>query len=163
MIPECDCYQRNKNVVLKVISILLAVRATQLLTSNSKRMKTNCLFFAALFLHFQFLARGQNRTQISQLPELTPYGLTTPADVKKVLDRVLNYVDPVTPAAMVNRITGEQIIDLKKPLKEATLKKGEYSITSHEWGLAYTGMLQAGAATGDHRFTDYVSDRKSVV
>lgn len=122
-------------------------------------MKTNFLFFAALFLHFQFLAQGQNSTQISQLPELTPYGLTTPADVKKVLDRVLNYVDPVTPAAMVNRITGEQIIDLKKPLKEATLKKGEYSITSHEWGLAYTGMLQAGAATGDHRFTDYVSRR----
>lgn len=119
-------------------------------------MKTNHLVLSALLCFFIAPLQGQNFFQPNQT---IPYGRTTPADVKQVMDRVLNYVEQVTPVGIVNRATGEPIVDLRKPLKEATLAKGEYSITSHEWGLAYTGMLLAGATTGDRRYADYVSRR----
>ncbi len=118
-------------------------------------------FLASLLSVFliQPPSQAQSPALSSQPQKNIPYGRTTPGDVRKVMDRVLNYVDQATPVGIVNRATGEKIIDLKKPVKEAALAKGEYSTTSHEWGLAYSGMLLAGETTGDRRFIDYVSRR----
>jgi unsaturated rhamnogalacturonyl hydrolase len=119
-------------------------------------MKTNILILSAALCLFKSPSQAQNSPQSSQL---TPYGRTTPAEVKQVMDRVLSYVDQVTPFGIVNRATGEGIADLGKPVIEATIVKGEYPITTHEWGLVYTSMLRSGEATGDRRYTDYVSHR----
>ncbi|HEX6890141.1 MAG TPA: glycoside hydrolase family 88 protein [Chryseolinea sp.] len=94
-----------------------------------------------------------------QISSETPYGGTTADEVKRVMEKILVYVEEVTPFAIVNRETGAEIVDLKKVQKEATLKKSEYSITSHEWGLAYTSMLMASDVTGDSRYADYVIRR----
>lgn len=90
--------------------------------------------------------------------QAVPYGLTTSSDVKQVLDRVLKYVDQVTPFEIVNT-RGEKITDLSRAVKEATIAKGEFNIFTHEWGLAYRGMLMAAEVTGDQRYKDYVSRR----
>src|SRR5688500_17355617 len=121
-------------------------------------MKTNLFIFCTLLFLVHFRLQAQNPAP-SQPINTTPYGRTGPREIKLVMDRVLNYVDQATPVEIVNRITAKEIVDLKKPVKEAALAKGTYSITSHEWGLAYTGMLLAGETTGDRRFTDYVSSR----
>jgi unsaturated rhamnogalacturonyl hydrolase len=121
-------------------------------------MKPNLFHFSTLLFLFHFLLQAQNPISPPSFNG-TPYGHTTPRDIKLAMDRVLNYVDQATPVGIVNRVTGKEIVDLKKPVKEAALAKGTYSITSHEWGLAYTGMLLAGETTGDRRFTDYVSAR----
>lgn len=112
-------------------------------------MNINYSFVLLYFM--QFTAYGQNA--------VTPYGLTTPKDVKEVMDRVLTYADQSTPIGIINHVTGKEISDWKKPLKEATLMKTEYRITTHEWGLAYSGMLLAAEATNDRRYADYVSRR----
>jgi rhamnogalacturonyl hydrolase YesR len=117
-------------------------------------MKTLYCEFCILLFLFQSVSHGQN-----PLRDETPYGRTTPAAVKQVMDRVLDYVDRATPVGIINGVTGETIVDLTRPLKEATFVKSEYNITSHEWGLAYTSMLLAGETTGDRRYTDYVSHR----
>jgi rhamnogalacturonyl hydrolase YesR len=91
--------------------------------------------------------------------QITLYGKTTFVDVKQVMDRVLSYVDTATPTGIVNRVTGEKVTDLKSPVEEASLVKSEYNIFSHEWGLAYSGMLLAEKATGDRRYLDYVLKR----
>lgn len=119
-------------------------------------MKPYRFILFGLICLFQFSLQGQN---ISPNGQAITYGRTTPKDVKLVLDRLLKYADAVTPAHIVNKVTGERIADLSKPIKEATLAKGEYHIASHEWGLAYTGMLLAGQTTGDDRFIEYVSNR----
>jgi rhamnogalacturonyl hydrolase YesR len=89
----------------------------------------------------------------------TPYGETAAKDVKSVMDRVFSYVDSVTPVGIVNKRTGAAITNPKLPVVEATLKKTEYNITSHEWGLCYTSLLAASDATGDRRYADYVANR----
>lgn len=88
-----------------------------------------------------------------------PYGKTTPDDVKKTLDRVLTYLDAVTPAELVNGKTDGAIQDLKTPNKDATIKQGDFRLTSYEWGVTYAGMLMAGDITGDKRYTNYVATR----
>ena len=97
--------------------------------------------------------------EVSQPLSNILYGRTTSGDVKQVMDRLLQYIDPNTPFEIINRTTGEKITDLKRPVKEATIAKGEFNIFSHEWGLAYRGMLMAGEVTGDQRYKNYVSRR----
>jgi unsaturated rhamnogalacturonyl hydrolase len=88
-----------------------------------------------------------------------PYGKTKPEDVKQVTDRVLQYLDAVTPAQLINSKTGEVITDMKKPDKEAVIKPGDFRLNSYEWGVVYGAMLLMGDNTGDKRYTDYTATR----
>lgn len=88
-----------------------------------------------------------------------PYGKTTVEEVTKVLTRVHTYLEAVTPTQIVNRQTGAVITDFKKFDKDATIKAGDFRLASYEWGVTYVGMLQAGEATGDARFTEYTAKR----
>jgi hypothetical protein len=85
-------------------------------------MKTPCSEFCILLFLFQSVSHGQNLVQPS--PDIIPYGRTALADVKQVMDRVLAYVDKATPVGIINRVTGETIVDLTKPLKGATPSAG---------------------------------------
>lgn len=89
----------------------------------------------------------------------TPYGETTTKDITEVLNRIHQYLEATTPARLVNSETGKEISNYKKPGKEAVLEQGDFRLTSYEWGVTYAGMLQAGVATGDPRFTEYTAKR----
>src|SRR5687767_7635533 len=88
-----------------------------------------------------------------------PYGKIKAEDVKLTLDRILNYLDRVTPAVIVNSKTTQPLTDMGKPVRDAGLAKGDFKITSHEWGLVYSGMLMVADATGDQKFMNYVASR----
>lgn len=91
------------------------------------------------------------------------YGVVGKDDVAKVLKRVYNYLDETTPAKLVNKETGEEITNYKKPVKEAVLAQGDFRLISYEWGVTYAGMLNASQATGDKDFEDYVSSRLTFI
>jgi unsaturated rhamnogalacturonyl hydrolase len=93
----------------------------------------------------------------------TPYRVMEAAEVKAVLDRVFAYLDRSTPAEIVGKTSGAAITDLSRPDPDAVLKPGDFRLTSYEWGVTYTGMLAAGAATGDKRYLDYVSKRHGLL
>ncbi|GAB3453587.1 glycoside hydrolase family 88 protein [Massilia terrae] len=93
----------------------------------------------------------------------TPYKAMDAAEVKAVLDRVFGYLDRVTPAEVINKTTGAPVADLSRPDPEAVLKPGDFRLTSYEWGVTYSGMLAAGAATGDRRYTDYAVKRHQML
>lgn len=88
-----------------------------------------------------------------------PYTVPDAQKVKAVLDRVYNYLDSVTPAAFVNRSTGQVITDASKPDTSIVFKPGDFRLTSYEWGVTYSGMLEVGVATGDKKYTDYTKQR----
>ncbi|TFW33697.1 glycoside hydrolase family 88/105 protein [Massilia horti] len=93
----------------------------------------------------------------------TPYRAMDAAEVKAVLDRVFTYLDRTTPAEIINKTTGAPVTDLSSADPEAVLKPGDFRLTSYEWGVTYSGMLAAGAATGDKRYTDYVMKRHQLL
>ena len=89
----------------------------------------------------------------------TPYGETTTKDITDVLNRIHQYLEATTPARLVNKETGKEISNYGNPGKDAVLEQGDFRLTSYEWGVTYAGMLQAGVATGDPRFTEYTTKR----
>jgi unsaturated rhamnogalacturonyl hydrolase len=93
----------------------------------------------------------------------TRYPPMDTAEVKAVLDRVFAYLDRTTPAELIHKTSGAPITDLSKADPDAVLKPGDFRLTSYEWGVTYIGMLAAGKATGDQRYTDYVEKRHGLL
>lgn len=77
----------------------------------------------------------------------SPYGIPQEGDVKAVMDRVLNYLNEVTPATT----------------EDGKLHLGTFRLTSYEWGVTYAAMIDASLATGDEAYLKYVSDRYELI
>ena len=89
----------------------------------------------------------------------TPYGETTPENVKALMDRVLSYIEDSSPMGVIDKDTKEPITDYKKIDKNSILKRGKFSLTNYTWGVTYSSMLSASKITGDERYKKYVEDR----
>ena len=78
--------------------------------------------------------------------------------LKEVINRIYNYLDGCTPAAVVDA-DGKAIRDYRKINENSTLQKGDFGINTYEWGVTYSGVLAAYKATGDVAYRDYVGKR----
>lgn len=92
-----------------------------------------------------------------------PYGKPEAKEITAVLVRVWKYLDSVTPAKVINSKSGAEITDWKKLNADAVFAPGDFRLTSYEWGVTYSGMINAGLATGDQRFTDYTTQRLKLI
>lgn len=93
-------------------------------------------------------------------PDYTiPYGETTKEEIVDVLDRVYTYLNKVTPMALIDKTTQTAITDPAKANANSIFKPGDFRLISYEWGVTYTGMLEAAAATGDKKYAAYTIDR----
>jgi unsaturated rhamnogalacturonyl hydrolase len=137
--------------------------------SHVKSAKTACI---VLFLSASLVASAQEtapRNDVNAPLHLmkpdypTPYGKPAAEDITKVLDRVFSYLDAATPATLIDSKTKSEITDLDKLNNDAVFAPGDFRLTSYEWGVTYAGMLNAGEATGDRRFTDYTNKRLALI
>jgi unsaturated rhamnogalacturonyl hydrolase len=134
-----------------------------------KHFKALVLFGGAVLplvattLHAQTVpAKGNDVTTPLHLLKpayVTPYGETTQADVKVVLDRIYNYLNASTPYELEDSKTKQPLTDFSKLNATSIFKPGDFRLISYEWGITYTGMLEAGSATGDPKFTAYTTNR----
>lgn len=92
-----------------------------------------------------------------------PYGAPDVESVKAVLYRIYSYLNEVTPAKIIDRKTNEEINNIQNLNKNAGWAKGDFRLTSYEWGVTYAGMLLAGEITGDQHFTDYTIKRLKLI
>lgn len=77
----------------------------------------------------------------------TPYGIPAEADVKATIDRVLAYLEQAMPSRAVDN----------------KLAQGSFRLTSYEAGVLYAAMLNTGASIGDSRYTQFATDRLSLI
>ncbi|MEO7534307.1 MAG: glycoside hydrolase family 88 protein [Ferruginibacter sp.] len=91
----------------------------------------------------------------------TPYEPMQKAEIKKLLDRVFDYIDKVTPAQMVNKKTGKALNSPAELDSNTILQQGDFRLNSYEWGVTYSGLLIAAETTGDKKYSDYVRKRFS--
>jgi len=89
----------------------------------------------------------------------TPYGETSPDEVKAIMDRVLEYLEETTPTGVIDKNTKEAVTSFKKINENSIIKQGTFSITNYMWGVTYSSMLSAARITGDDRYRKYVEDR----
>ncbi|MGI5846873.1 MAG: glycoside hydrolase family 88 protein [Candidatus Cryptobacteroides sp.] len=92
---------------------------------------------------------GQQARQVRPDPSI---------EVREVIDRIFNYIDGCTPAAIVDA-DGKVIKDEAKLDRDSRFQKGDFSIISYEWGVTYSALLLASEVTGDEKYARYVYDR----
>jgi unsaturated rhamnogalacturonyl hydrolase len=128
-------------------------------------IRIQSLFFF-LFLSLQLLAQKGNDVtaplHAMKVDYPTPYTPPKIEEVKAVLNKVFNYLDAVTPVLLVHRKSGDAVT-LNSIDTNTIVKPGDFRLTSYEWGVTYSGMLEAGAATGDKKFTDYTKSRTEFI
>jgi len=137
-------------------------------------MKMKKIIFPCLSLLFGFLSiavQAQNPSLKEKMTDANdalhllkpaypnPYGVVNTADIKTVLDRVLNFLEGATPIKVINKDTKAIITDYSKIDKNSVLEPGVFRLTSYEWGVTYSGMLLAAQNTADERYKKYVADR----
>jgi unsaturated rhamnogalacturonyl hydrolase len=76
---------------------------------------------------------------------------------------VYNYLDSATPPRFYNRRTQQPLTDGALPDTNTIFQPGDFRLTSYEWGVTYSGMLLAGEATGDERFSEYAIKRMNLM
>lgn len=71
------------------------------------------------------------------------YGIPTVEEVKQTMDRVLRYIDSETPAMLIDKNTGKEVMRPQDINAATQLKQGGFRLTSYEWGVTYSGVLAA--------------------
>ena len=130
-------------------------------------MKKIMLPLLVLFLLSE--ASGQEKDDVNTPLHLLPANYPTPykaperVAVKQTLDRVFRYIGESTPAALVRKSTGSTIADPGDITSDAMLKKGVFRITSYEWGVVYSALINAYKQTGDSAYIKYVKERHEFI
>lgn len=119
--------------------------------------------FGVLFVAATMAANAQitdSNTPLHLIPPDYPhaYGKATAESVKADLDKILAYLEKVTPAEVVDKTSGKKL-DPRNPGRNAAFAKGDYRLFSYEWGVTYGGMLAVGEVSGDTRYKEYTRKR----
>lgn len=88
-----------------------------------------------------------------------PYKPMSKEEIKGYVDRVFHYLDSVTPARMLNKAIGKEIVNSEGLDTNAVIEKKDFRIASYEWGVVYSALLRAAETTGDTAYAEYVSKR----
>lgn len=89
----------------------------------------------------------------------TPYGMIDTVVVKQTLNSVLAFLEKSTPMRVYDKTTNATITDYTRIDKNSVLERGQFRLTSYEWGVTYMAMLHVGEVTNDARFKKYAADR----
>jgi unsaturated rhamnogalacturonyl hydrolase len=93
----------------------------------------------------------------------TPYKAPDKVLVKGTLDRIFIYINQNTHPELIDTVTGKKIDSPESLTNNVILKKGTFRITSYEWGVVYSALLNAYKHTGDKNYVKYVKDRHEFI
>lgn len=92
-----------------------------------------------------------------------PYKIPTAESIKTVMDKIYFYLDSVTPPQFINKLTGQTLTDPALVDTNTTFKPGDFRLTSYEWGVTYSAMLNVFKSTGDDKFLNYTKKRFEII
>ncbi len=129
--------------------------------------KIATLLFTSLLLSVASLNAQKNDAtaplHLLQPDYPTPYGVPQKDSIKKVLDRVYQFLDANTASKIINATTKAEITNYKKGNEDIVFAPGAFRLTSYEWGVTYAGMLLAAKATGNPQYADYTNKRIKLI
>jgi rhamnogalacturonyl hydrolase YesR len=127
------------------------------------------LMLPLLLLFLISVASGQEKDDVNTPLHLLPANYPTPykaperGAVKQTMDRVFRYIGMSTPAALVHKATGAAVTDIGQASADVMLKKGVFRLTSYEWGVVYSALINAYQHTGDTSYIRYVKERQEFI
>lgn len=94
----------------------------------------------------------------AEQPAQRPQRVDPSISARQTLDRIYDYLNSCTPAAVLDA-EGKTITDYSKIDEKSTLQKGDFGICTYEWGVTYSGMLALSEFTGESKYADYAFER----
>lgn len=94
----------------------------------------------------------------AEQPAQRPQRVDPSISARQTLDRIYDYLNSCTPAAVLDA-EGKTITDYSKIDEKSTLLKGDFGICTYEWGVTYSGMLALSEFTGESKYADYAFER----
>ncbi|VBB47993.1 conserved exported hypothetical protein [uncultured Paludibacter sp.] len=133
-----------KKKIIVGLNLLLGVFLISPLAAQKKQIKVN-----------------DSNSPLHLLPSdyKTPYEIPDKNKVKSDIDKIFSYLEKSTPFKVVDKNSGKEIIDPSKYNQNSEIEKGDFRITSYEWGVTYAAMLHTAEITDDERYEKYVFDR----
>ena len=135
----------------------------------TKHRFANLLYFCLFFLlsinivFCQIKLTDANAPLHSLAPDYpVPYGIPKIAEISKKLEKIEQYLNLATPDSFINKLTLNNV-SLAEIDTNTIFKKGDFRLTSYEWGVTYAGMLAAGKATGNKKFIEYTEKRLNLI
>ena len=125
--------------------------------------------FLPIFIVFFLSLKAQEKDDVNTPLHLLPANYPTPyrspdrALIKGTLDKVFNYLNHSTPPVLINKITGQVVISKADITPDVILQKGTFRITSYEWGVVFSALINAFKQTGDSAYLQYVRDRHEFI
>ncbi len=122
-----------------------------------------CLHIGIMPIYSQ--VKDDVNTPLHLLPAdyTTPYSIPTKNTTKQVLDRVFNYIQKNTPCELIDTVTQKNITKPSEINLNVSLKKGVFRITSYEWGVVYSALLNAYKNIGEKSYANYVKERQGFI
>lgn len=126
------------------------------------------IFFTALLIIFNFqlsMIHSQTitdaNTSLFGLPSEYefPYLIPEKENITEKLLHVAAFLENSTMKEFINGETGKPVTDYRNMPAAFKLGAGDFRPYSYEWGVAYSGMLQAAEATENRLFRDYAAKR----
>ncbi len=102
---------------------------------------------------------GDTPLHLSKPKYPMPYGVPSVDSISQLLQRIHDYLDAVTPVAVVDVATGKPVNGMPAADIETQFAKADFRLVSYEWGVTYAAMLHAAKATGNPVFADYTKKR----
>ena len=93
---------------------------------------------------------------------LSPYGVSTQQAIKQKMDLVLHYLKQSTPCILEDKESGKEV-NPEDIGPNTQLRRGDFRLTSYEWGVTYSAMLAATEATGDEAYREYALQRMTLL
>ncbi len=92
-----------------------------------------------------------------------PYGLPSRRSIAGSLGTVLSFLQKSTPTGFVSGEDQVSPVGADAVNERTRFAEGDFRLTSYEWGVTYAGMLLAGEAFSDKRFTEYAVERLTMI
>jgi rhamnogalacturonyl hydrolase YesR len=80
------------------------------------------------------------------------------AETQASIERIYNYLHGCTPYFLADT-EGNPWADSQNITEDTRFAKGDFIITTYEWGVTYTAMLRLNQVLSDEKFADYVYKR----
>lgn len=104
-------------------------------------------------------------TPLHLLPPVytTPYTVPTKQSARQVLDKVFGYIQTNTPTGLVDTVLQKKISTPAEINLHVVQPRATFRITSYEWGVVYSALLNAYKNIGDPAYAAYVTERQSFI
>lgn len=91
-----------------------------------------------------------------------PYEIPLANQIALQIEKIVSYLEKASPFGLVDGYN-KQLDDYSEIDKKTKLKQGDFRLTSYEWGVTYSAMLNAAEVLQDARYSQYTINRLNFI